>query len=170
MIVSLRDLTSTPAVAPWADAVRDLGWQVFLAPADRGLLLGLETKASSDESVGDAVVERVRWLLPESEYGLQIVRAYAAPGSGIDRLCPHFAQAIAARLPRRGERLLLLIDGFDLLDGRERLAHLATFRLALRMPNVVVLLWSARFGERERRFFDRIDGDDTAPIPRKSAQ
>jgi hypothetical protein len=138
------------------DRVNAFGWQVFTVPAERGALLALETSAPADEAAGDAIVERVRWLLPESEYGLQIVRAYAAPGLGALELRDYFWDAIASNLPRRAERLLLIVDGFDFLERSDRIAHLGTLRLALRKPNVVVAVATKGVELRECRFFDRV--------------
>ncbi len=136
--------------------MKDLAWQLFVANADRGLLFGLESEARSDEAVNDAFVDRVRWLLPEDEYGLQIVRAYAAPRLDAIGLRSHFTRAIATKLPRRAERLLLIVEGCDLLEPGDRIAHLETLRLAMRMPNVVILVTSSGFDSREAKFFDRI--------------
>lgn len=137
------------------DRLKDFAWKVFLEPAERGLLLGLQT-AKADETAGDAILDRVRWLLPESEYGLQTVRAYVAPGLSAMDLRDYFNRSIAGKLPRRAERLLLLVDGFDLLESNDRIAHLATLRFALRRPNVVVALTSRSFPLTECRFFDRV--------------
>ena len=117
MISPDRLFTTTPH-----KELRELGWQVFLTPADRGLLFGLRTTAPADEKTGDAIVEQVRWLLPESEYGLRIVRTYAAPGVDAQALRTYLSDAIAHSLPRRGERLLLLLEGFDMLDRADRLS------------------------------------------------
>jgi hypothetical protein len=137
--------------------VKNLAWQVFVANADRGLLFGLESDARSDETVNDAFVDRVRWLLPEDEYGLQIVRSYVAPRLDAIGLRSYFMNAIAKKLPRRAERLLLIAEGFDLLEPSDRIAHLETLRLAMRMPSVVVLVTSSGFDSRETKFFDRIE-------------
>jgi hypothetical protein len=126
-----------------------------LEPAERGLLLGFQT-AKADESAGDAIVDRVRWLLPESEYGLQIVRAYVAPGMDAMNLRDYFSRSIATKLPRHAERLLLLLDGFDLLESSDRITHLGTLRFALRKANVIVALTSRNFQLNECRFFDRV--------------
>ncbi|MGH7329129.1 MAG: hypothetical protein ACRENA_07730 [Vulcanimicrobiaceae bacterium] len=142
--------------ADFKDRLRDFAWKVFLEPAERGLLLGLETAKQADETSGDAIVDRVRWLLPESERGLQVARAYVAPGFGGIEMRDYFSKAIATKLPRPLERLLLVVDGFDLLEPNDRVAHLATLRFALRMPNVVVALASRGFQLNECRFFDRI--------------
>ena len=133
-----------------------LAWQVFVANADRGLLFGLEA-GGPDEAVNDAFVERARWLLPEDEYGLRIVRTYVAPRLDAIRLRAHFMDAITSKLPRRAERLLLIVEGFELLETSDRIAHLETLRLALRMPNVIILVTAPRFDQRERKFFDQID-------------
>ena len=137
--------------------MKDLAWQVFVAPAERGLLFGLKSDGRTDEALSDAFVARTRWLLPENEYGLQIVRAYVAPRLDAASLRTHFTNAIAKRLPRRAERLLLIVEGFDLLESADRIAHLETLRLALRVPSVVILVTSAGFDPREIKFFDRID-------------
>ncbi len=137
--------------------MKDLAWQVFVANADRGLLFGLESDARCDETVNDAFVARARWLLPEDEYGLQIVRSYVAPRLDAIGLRSYFMNAIAKKLPRRAERLLLIVEGFDLLEPSDRIAHLETLRLAMRMPNVVVLITSSGFDQREMKFFDRTD-------------
>lgn len=142
--------------AAFADRLKDFAWKVFLEPADRGLLLGFETARKADESAGDAIVDRVRWLLPESEYGLQVVRAYVAPGLRAMELRDYFIRSIAAKLPRHAERLLLLVDGFDLLESSDRIAHLGALRFAIRMPSVVVAVTSNSFRLNECRFFDRI--------------
>lgn len=131
-----------------------LAWQVFLAPAEHGLLFGSETGNRADEAVNDAFVNDVRWLLPESEYGLQIVRTYASPRLDAIELRDHFMRAITGKFPRRAERLLLILEGFDLLEPDDRIAHLETLRLALRIPNVVIFIASNRFEQRERKFFD----------------
>ncbi len=136
--------------------MKELAWQVFVANADRGLLFGLESDARSDETVNDSFLDRVRWLLPEDEYGLQIVRSYVAPRHDATGLRSYFVNAIAKKLPRRAERLLLVVEGFDLLEPSDRIAHLETLRLAMRMPNVVVLVTSSGFDQRETKFFDRI--------------
>jgi hypothetical protein len=137
--------------------VNELAWQVFVANADRGLLFGLETDGRTDEAVNDAFVERARWLLPENEYGLRIVRTYVAPRLDAMSLRAHFMDAIASKLPRRAERLLLIVEGFELLQASDRIAHLETLRLALRMPNVIILVTTGQLDQRERKFFDRID-------------
>lgn len=141
--------------ADFRDRLNDFAWRIFLEPADRGLLLGFQA-ARADETAGDAIIDRVRWLLPESEYGLQVVRTYVAPGLGAIDLRDYFDRSIAAKLPRPAERLLLLVDGFYLLEADDRMAHLATLRFALRKPNVVVALMSRNFQLNECRFFDRI--------------
>lgn len=137
--------------------MKNLAWQVFVANADRGLLFGLESDARPDETANDAFVDRVRWLLPEDEYGLQIVRTYAAPHLDAIGLRSYFMDAIAKKLPRRAERLLLIVEGFDLLEPSDRIAHLETLRLAMRMPNVVILVTSAGFDPREAKFFDKTE-------------
>jgi hypothetical protein len=134
--------------------VNKLAWQVFLAPAQHGLLLGSETGSRADETVNDAFVGDLRWLLPDSEYGLQIGRVYAAPRPNAMALRDHFMRAMSGKLPRRGERLLLIVEGFDLLEADDRIAHLETLRLGLRIPNVVIFVASARLDPRERKFFD----------------
>lgn len=136
--------------------MKDLAWQVFIDNASRGLLFGLQGDGRSDEVVNDAFVSRVRWLLPEDEYGLQIVRAYVTPRLDAISRRTQFMNAIAKKLPRQRERLLLIVEGFDLLESGDRIAHLETLRLALRMPNVVVLVTSDGFDQREAKFFDRI--------------
>ena len=141
--------------ADFRDRLNDFAWKVFLEPADRGLLLGFQS-ARADETAGDAILDRVRWLLPESEYGLQVARTYVAPGLGAMDLRDYFSRSIAAKLPRPAERLLVLVDGWDLLEADDRMAHLATLRFALRTPNVVVALTSRSFQLNECRFFDRI--------------
>ncbi|MGH7714909.1 MAG: hypothetical protein ACREML_02825, partial [Vulcanimicrobiaceae bacterium] len=65
-----------------------------------------------------------------------------------------FTRAIAGKLPRRAERLLLIVEGYDLLKPDDRIAHLETLRLALRLPNLVIFVASNRFDQRERKFFD----------------
>lgn len=145
----------TPSGA-FRDRLKAFAWKVFLEPADRGLLLGLETGKRADEAAGDAIVDRVRWLLPESERGLQVVRAYVAPGFDAMDLRDYFNKAIAPKLPEGAERLLVVVDGFDLLESRDRLAHLATLRFGLRRPNVVVAIASGAFQVNECRFFDSI--------------
>ena len=141
--------------------MNNLAWQVFVANAERGLLFGLESDARSDEAVNDAFVDRVRWLLPEDEYGLQVVRTYVAPRLDALGLRSYFMAAIAQKLPRRAERLLLIVEGFDLLEPSDRIAHLETLRLAMRMPSVVVLVTSAGFDPRESKFFDQIARRET---------
>jgi hypothetical protein len=136
--------------------VKNLSWQVFVDNADRGLLFGLEGDGQPDEAVNDAFVDRVRWLLPEDEYGLQIVRTYVTPRLDAISRRTQFMNEIAKKLPRRGERLLLIVEGFDLLEPSDRLAHLETLRLAMRMPNVVILVTGDGFDQREAKFFDRI--------------
>jgi hypothetical protein len=148
--------------------VKDLAWQVFVAKADRGLLFGLEGDGRSDETVNDAFVDRARWLLPEDEYGLQIVRSYVAPRLDAIGLRSYFMRAIAKKLPRRAERLLLIVEGFDLLEQSDRIAHLETLRLALRMPSVVVLVTSSGFDQRETKFFDRISMLDQSGLQNAS--
>ena len=137
--------------------MNELAWQVFVANADRGLLFGLETDGQTDEAVNDAFIDRARWLLPEDEYGLRIVRTYVAPRLDATSLRVHFMEAIASSLPRRAERLLLIVEGFELLETSDRIAHLETLRLAMRMPSVVILVTTGGFDQRERKFFDRID-------------
>jgi hypothetical protein len=136
--------------------VKNLSWQVFIDNADRGLLFGMQGDGDPDEAVNDAFVERVRWLLPEDEYGLQIVRTYVAPRLDAISRRAQFMNAIAKNLPRQRERLLLIVEGFDLLEPSDRIAHLETLRLAMRMPNVVILVTSNGIAQREAKFFDRI--------------
>jgi hypothetical protein len=136
--------------------VKNLSWQVFIDNADRGLLFGLEGDGRPNEAVNDAFVGRVRWLLPEDEYGLQIVRTYVTPRLDAINRRKQFMNEIAIKLPRRRERLLLIVEGFDLLEPSDRIAHLETLRLAMRMPNVVILVTSDGFDQREAKFFDRI--------------
>jgi hypothetical protein len=131
-----------------------LAWEVFSHRAERGLLLGLESCGSGDEAFNDEFVDYVRWLLPESEYGLQVARVYAAPRLGAFELIAHFRNAIAGKMPRRAERLLLIVEGFHLLESDDRIAHLEMLRLGLRLPYVVGLVSSPKFDARERRFFD----------------
>lgn len=149
--------------------MNNLAWQVFVANANRGLLFGLESDGRSDECVNDAFVARARWLLPEDEYGLQIVRTYVAPRLDAISLRTHFIETIAKKLPRRAERLLLIVEGFELLEASDRIAHLETLRLALRMPNVVILVTSARFDQRERKFFDQLDASSQSQAPHLTA-
>ena len=150
MIAQLR---SSPADAQ--HRLKKLAWQIFLDPADRGLLFGFETNERSIEAAGDRIVARVRWLLPENEYGLQIARAYVAPGLNAMDLQDHFAKAIGNRALGKAERLLLVVDGFDLLETKDRLAHLGVLRLAMRRPNVVIVVPSSGIQQSECRFFDR---------------
>ncbi|MBV8601881.1 MAG: hypothetical protein JO359_10000 [Candidatus Eremiobacteraeota bacterium] len=145
-----------PAAREARDALTELAWQTHLAPAGRGLFFALRNTAPSDETILDELVAHVRHLLPETEYGMQIVRAYAAPGLRGNELRKHFLDAIGSRMPRTAERLLLLVEGFELLDAGDRSAHLAALRLALRLPYVVVLVATDSLEQRERRFFDRI--------------
>jgi len=150
--------------------VKDLAWQLFVANADRGLLFGLESDARSDETVNDAFVDRARWLLPENEYGLQIVRTYVAPRLDAIGLRTYFMNAIAKKLPRRAERLLLIVEGFDLLEPGDRIAHLETLRLAMRMPNVIALVTGSGFDPREAKFFDQIARRETPAMERLARQ
>lgn len=138
------------------DSVKKLAWQVFLAPAERGLLFGVESSEGSDENVNDAFLEYVRFLLPESEYGLQVVRIYAAPGLGSLDLRRYFTEAIASKMPRHRERLLVVVDGFDLLRDADRLAHLEILRLGLRLPSIIGLVTSKHLEQRELKFFDQV--------------
>jgi hypothetical protein len=137
--------------------VKNLAWQVFVANAERGLLFALESDEGSDEAINDAFVARARWLLPEEEYGLQIVRTYVAPRLDAISRRRYFTDAIAEKLPRRAERLLLIVEGFDLLEPSDRIAHLETLRLAMRIPSVVILVTTGRLDQREGKFFDQID-------------